>query len=52
VQAVLREPQLRDRILERGGIPDPLTPEQATAFLKADIAQWGRVVKIANIKIE
>jgi len=52
VQAVLREPQLRDRILERGGIPDPLTPEQASAFLKADIAQWGRVVKIANIKIE
>lgn len=52
VRAVLTEPHMRERILERGGIPDPLTPEQTSAFLKADIAKWGRVVKVANIKID
>ena len=33
---------------------DPIanTPEEFAAYIKADIAKWGKVVKDANIRIE
>ena len=52
VRAVLNEPEMKQRIVDRGGIPDPMTPEQTAAFVKADTARWGQVAKTANIRID
>ncbi|HTO46214.1 MAG TPA: tripartite tricarboxylate transporter substrate binding protein [Burkholderiales bacterium] len=52
VRAVLNEPEMKQRIVDRGGIPDPMTPEQTAAFVKTDTARWGQVAKTANIKID
>jgi len=52
VRAVLNDPEIHKRILDRGGIPDPLTPEQTAAFVKADTARWGEVARTANIRID
>jgi tripartite-type tricarboxylate transporter receptor subunit TctC len=52
VRAVLNEPDIKQRIIDRGGIPDPLTPEQTAAFVKADTARWGEVAKTASIRID
>ncbi len=51
-QAVLREPQMRDRIVERGGIPDPRTPQEYREFIKAEIAKWGEVARVANVRLD
>jgi tripartite-type tricarboxylate transporter receptor subunit TctC len=51
-QAVLREPQMRDRIIERGGIPDPLTPQGYADFIKAEVAKWGEVARVAKVRLD
>lgn len=52
VRAVLNDPEMKKRILDRGAIPDPLTPQQATDFIRADTAKWGEVARTANVKVE
>ena len=51
-QAVLREPAMRERIIERGGIPDPRTPEQYTEFIRAEIVKWAEVARIAKVRLD
>lgn len=52
VRAVLNEPEMSKRIVDRGGIPDPMTPQQTAEFVRTDTARWGEVAKTANIKID
>ena len=52
VQMVLREATLRDKIIERGSIPDPRTPAEAAEFLRTEIEKWSRVAKIANVRLD
>ena len=52
VQMVLREATLRDKIIERGSIPDPRTPVEAAEFLRSEIEKWARVAKIANVRLD
>ena len=51
-QAVLREPQTIERIVERGGVPDPTTPQQYAAFIRAEVAKWAEVARIAKVKLD
>jgi tripartite-type tricarboxylate transporter receptor subunit TctC len=40
-------------VLAKGGSePVGNTPKEATEFLKAEIARWGKVIKQAKVKIE
>ncbi len=52
VVAVLREPALTERLGELGMIADPLAPEAFAAFLRAELAQWREVARIANVRLE
>jgi tripartite-type tricarboxylate transporter receptor subunit TctC len=51
-QAVLREPQTIQRIVERGGVPDPTTPQQYAQFIRAELAKWGEVARTAKVKLD
>ena len=51
-QAVLREPETAARIIDRGGVPDPSTPQQYTDFIRGEIAKWGEVARIAKVKLD
>jgi tripartite-type tricarboxylate transporter receptor subunit TctC len=51
-QAVLREPETVQRIVERGGVPDPTTPQQYADFIRAEVAKWGEVARIARVKLD
>lgn len=51
-QAALREPALHDRIIALGAIPDPRTPQQYAEFIRAEIAQWGEVARVAKVKLD
>lgn len=48
----LKQPDLAQRMLSDGAVPAPGTPEELSAYLKAEIAKWGRVVKLANVNPE
>jgi tripartite-type tricarboxylate transporter receptor subunit TctC len=52
VAVALNDPQTRKRVIDRGAIPDPSTPQKTAEFVRADIAQWAEVAKIANIVID
>ncbi|MDP2240394.1 MAG: tripartite tricarboxylate transporter substrate binding protein [Burkholderiales bacterium] len=49
---VLRSPDVKERLAGQGADPAEGTPEEFSAFLKEEIAKWGKVVKAANISAE
>jgi tripartite-type tricarboxylate transporter receptor subunit TctC len=51
-QAVLREPATVQRIVDRGGVPDPTTPQQYAEFIRAEVVKWGEVARIAKVKLD
>jgi tripartite-type tricarboxylate transporter receptor subunit TctC len=48
VQA-LQQPDLAKRMTELGGLPAPVTPAQFRDFIKAESAQYARIVEFAKI---
>ena len=49
---VLQMPDTRSKLMTQGADPGGNTPEQFAAMLQAEMAQWGKVVKAANIKVD
>lgn len=52
IVSVLKDPGVKERLLQIGAEPMPGTPAQYAAMIKTEIAKWAQVVKQANIKIE
>lgn len=52
VVKALALPDVRERLATMGADGIGNTPQQFTAFIKAEIAKWAKVVKDAGIKIE
>ncbi|MDB5812848.1 MAG: hypothetical protein JWN94_4970 [Betaproteobacteria bacterium] len=50
--AILKTPEIRDRLTREGAEPVGNTPAEFTAFLKTDIARWGKVIKAAGAKLD
>ena len=50
--AVLKEPDVRERFAVLGNEPVGNTPDVYAAQIKADLAQWGEIVKKAGVRIE
>ncbi len=48
----LKQKDIIDRMLSEGAVPTPSSPEEFTAYMKAELKKWGDVVKLANIKPE
>lgn len=49
---MLRAPETREKILAMGGIVLPQSPEEFSAFVRAETGKWAKVVKAAGIKRE
>jgi tripartite-type tricarboxylate transporter receptor subunit TctC len=52
IQKLLNDPQLRERMIDRGGIPDPRTPQGYTDFIRSEIEKWAQVAKAANVRLD
>ena len=52
VARALARPDVRERLASIGAEPVGSTPVQFEAFLRAQIAQWTRLVREANIKVD
>jgi hypothetical protein len=48
----LKTPNMRDQMLKRGGLVSANSPEEFSAFLKAEIARWTKIARAANISID
>ena len=52
IAQAMRAPDVRERLAGEGAEPAAGTPEQFAAFIKAEIAQWTKVIKGAGIAVE
>ena len=52
IAAVLKEPEVRERYAVLGNEPVGNTPDEYAAQIRADLAQWGEIVKRAGVRIE
>lgn len=52
VTSALKSSDIRDALMARGVTPTPTTPEQAQAFLQAEIPRWLAAVKTSGAKAE
>jgi len=50
--AVLRDPELRERLSVEAVEPMPMTPEQFGTLMRADIARWTALAKARNIRLD
>ncbi len=50
--AVLAEPAIKERLDRLGVVIVGSTPEEMAAYLNAEIAKWGPVIKAAGIKVD
>jgi tripartite-type tricarboxylate transporter receptor subunit TctC len=52
IAKVLGEPDVRARLTEFGYEPIPMAPEQMTKMMQAELPQYARVIKGANISLD
>ena len=52
VTGLLREPAVAARIIALASIPDPTTPEEFGAFIRAEILKWTAVARAAGVRLE
>jgi tripartite-type tricarboxylate transporter receptor subunit TctC len=50
VAKVLHTPEVRQELAALGAEPVGDTPEEFGAFLKADMARWGKIIQEKNIR--
>ena len=43
---------MREQMLKRGALVSANTPEEFSAFIKAEIAKWMKVAKAGNIRLD
>jgi tripartite-type tricarboxylate transporter receptor subunit TctC len=45
----LRQQDTSEQLIANGTVPTPSTPEEFTAFIKAEMQKWGAVAKAAKV---
>ena len=52
IVAILKLPEVKDRLLADGAEPVGNSPEQFGEFIKSEIAKWGKVIRAAGLRAE
>lgn len=52
IVAVLKSPEVRDRLASQGVDPSPSTPEEFGQLMVTDLERWAKVVQRAGIRLE
>jgi len=50
INAALADPKMKQRLLDLGGVPMPLTPAAFGQLIADDTEKWAKVIRAANIK--
>ena len=49
---VLKTPDIRERLVAAGSDPVGSTPEEFAAYVKLELARWGKVIRDNNIRAD
>ena len=49
---ITKSPAITNKLVEEAVIPVGSTPAEFTAYIKSEIARWGKVIKQAGLKVE
>ena len=52
VNRAINLPDMKERFAQQGATPAPGTPEDFSAWIRAEIMKWGKVVKASGAKVE
>lgn len=52
INDVLQQPEMKERFITLGVTPIISTPESLTAYLKSEIARWGKIIREMGLKPE
>jgi tripartite-type tricarboxylate transporter receptor subunit TctC len=52
VNAGLRDPKVKERLIELGGIPLPTTPEEFGKIIAEETEKWAKVVKFSGASVD
>jgi len=52
IMQIIREPEIKAKLLGLGLEPSTMTQPQFAAFQKEEVAKWARLIKSANIKLD
>jgi tripartite-type tricarboxylate transporter receptor subunit TctC len=52
VAAILKQPDVQERLAKLGVEPSGMSPQQFAAFQAAETAKWAKVVKSANVRLD
>ncbi len=52
IGAVLREPDVVERLTDLGAPPAPMRPEEFERIVRTDLEKWSRIIREANIRLE
>lgn len=52
VTAILRQDRTVSQFVELGGTADPMTQAGFEAFVKAEVAKWREVARVANVRLD
>jgi tripartite-type tricarboxylate transporter receptor subunit TctC len=52
INAIMKEPDMRKRLVELGGEPLIQSPDAFGDMIKAETAKWKKVVEFAGLKVE
>ena len=50
IVAILKQPEVGDRMLKEGAEPVGNSPDAFAAYMKSEIAKWGKVIRAAKIQ--
>ncbi|HYK14939.1 MAG TPA: tripartite tricarboxylate transporter substrate binding protein [Burkholderiales bacterium] len=50
VARILRTPDTNEKFRNEGAEPAAMTPDQFAAFIRSEIAKWGKVIRVAGVK--
>jgi tripartite-type tricarboxylate transporter receptor subunit TctC len=48
----LATPDIKERFLDLGAVPGPMSPEGFGDYIRAEITRWSEVVKVSGAKVE
>ncbi len=49
---MLKSPDMKEKILQQGGIASGNSPEEFAAFIKSETDKWAKVAKAAHVRVE
>ncbi len=52
VRKIILQPDFQSWIITSGGLAEPLTPEQSSAYVRAEAVRWAEVIRSVGLKLD